>query len=142
MALTKVSYSMINGEPLNVLDYGAVGNSNIETGGGTDDTAAILLATADAIATGRTLFAPSGYCFRITDQINMIGVEELQWQGLIYADNITTKPAVRIGGWSNGGSRKKFFINEVLPPYCAYLPVIANLRLKRCYCRIPCLPIY
>jgi len=113
MALTKVSYSMINGEPLNVLDYGAVGNSNIETGGGTDDTAAILLATADAIATGRTLFAPSGYCFRITDQINMIGVEELQWQGLIYADNITTKPAVRIGGWSNGGSRKKFFINEV-----------------------------
>ena len=113
MALTKVSYSMINGEPLNVLDYGAVGNSNIETGGGTDDTAAILLATAAAIATGRTLFAPSGYCFRITDQINMIGVEELQWLGLIYADNITTKPAVRIGGFSNGGSRKKFFINEI-----------------------------
>lgn len=113
MSLTKVSYSMINGEPLNVLDYGAVGNSNIETGGGTDDTVAIKAAVAAANASGQTLFAPSGYCFRITDQINMIGIQEIQWLGLIYADGITTKPAVRIGGFSNGGSRKKFFINEI-----------------------------
>jgi hypothetical protein len=28
MALTKVSYSMINGAPLNVLDYGAMGDGS------------------------------------------------------------------------------------------------------------------
>lgn len=113
MSLTKVSYSMINGDPLNVLDYGAVGNSNIETGGGTDDTAAIQAAVAAAVSSKRTLFAPTGYCFRVTDQIDMRSVEEIQWLGQIYVDNVTTKPGVIIGGFSNGGSRKKFFFNEI-----------------------------
>ena len=38
MSLTKASYSMINGAPVNVLDFGAVGN------GSTDDSAAMLAA--------------------------------------------------------------------------------------------------
>lgn len=40
MSLTKVSYSMISGAPVNVVDFGAVGN------GSTDDSAAMLLANA------------------------------------------------------------------------------------------------
>lgn len=38
MSLTKVTYSMIKGAPINVFDYGAVGD------GSTDDTAAIQAA--------------------------------------------------------------------------------------------------
>jgi hypothetical protein len=53
MALTKASYSMINGAPLNVKDFGAVGN------GTTDDTAA-LTAAAAALQSNQTLYFPNG----------------------------------------------------------------------------------
>lgn len=48
MSLTKASYSMITGAPVNVLDYGATGD------GVTDDTAAFNA----AIATGRKVYVP------------------------------------------------------------------------------------
>jgi hypothetical protein len=51
MSLTKVSYSMINGSPANVLDFGAVGD------GVTDDTAAIQAAINSG---ARTVYAPKG----------------------------------------------------------------------------------
>jgi hypothetical protein len=50
MSLTKVSYSMINGAPVNVLDYGAKGD------GTTDDTAAFTA----ALATGKSVYVPQG----------------------------------------------------------------------------------
>lgn len=50
MSLTKVSYSMINGSPINVLDFGAVGN------GVTNDTAAFQ-AAADV---GGQILVPDG----------------------------------------------------------------------------------
>lgn len=50
MSLTKVSYSMITGAPVNVLDFGAIGN------GIADDTAAIQA----ALATGKSIFFPAG----------------------------------------------------------------------------------
>lgn len=55
MALTKVSYSLINGAPYNVKDYGALGN------GSADDTAAINLAiTAANTAGGGVVYVPQG----------------------------------------------------------------------------------
>jgi hypothetical protein len=54
MPLTKASYSLVNGAPLNVLDYGAVGD------GTTNDTAAIQLAITAAYAQERALYFPSG----------------------------------------------------------------------------------
>ena len=54
MSLTKATYSMIDGAPVNVLDYGAVGN------GVADDTAAIVAANTAAVAAGKTLFFPAG----------------------------------------------------------------------------------
>lgn len=53
MSLTKVSYSMIKGAPVNVQDYGAVGD------GVTDDSAAVQLAV-DATPAGGTLVFPIG----------------------------------------------------------------------------------
>jgi hypothetical protein len=50
MALTKVSYSMVKGAPLNVMDFGAVGD------GTTDDTAAFQA----AINAGRSIYIPAG----------------------------------------------------------------------------------
>jgi len=71
MSLTKVSYSMIQGAVVNVLDYGAVGN------GTTDDTAAIqaainsLSTTSSASATGGgTVYIPAGK-FRITSTLKI-----------------------------------------------------------------------
>ena len=52
MALTKVSYSMITGAPVNVLDFGAVGD------GVTDDTVAIQAAVT--AAGNKSLYFPAG----------------------------------------------------------------------------------
>lgn len=52
MGLTKVTYSMIEGAPLNILDFGAVGD------GSTDNYAAFT--AAFAAASGKKLFIPSG----------------------------------------------------------------------------------
>lgn len=63
MALTKVTYAMIQGAPVNVMDYGAKGD------GTTDDTAAIQSAI-NALANGGNLYVPAGR-YKLTNQINV-----------------------------------------------------------------------
>lgn len=58
MSLTKATYSMIEGAPVNVLDYGAVGD------GVTDDTAAIQA----AVNAAQAVFFPVG-TYKLTTQI-------------------------------------------------------------------------
>lgn len=54
MALTKATYSLIEGAPLNVLDFGAVGDDS------TDSTAAIQAAFTAAAASGQAVYIPAG----------------------------------------------------------------------------------
>lgn len=63
MALTKVTYSMINGASVNVLDYGAKGN-------GTDDDRAAILAALTALPNGGTVVFPPG-TYLVSAQINV-----------------------------------------------------------------------
>jgi hypothetical protein len=63
MALTKVSYSMIDGAPLNVVDFGAVGN------GITNDTAAIQ-AAINALPAGQTLNG-NGSTYLVTSSLTL-----------------------------------------------------------------------
>lgn len=63
MSLTKATYSMINGSPLNVLDYGAVADGNFSGGSpsGTDNLAAFAAALTAAVTTGiNAVYAPAG----------------------------------------------------------------------------------
>lgn len=58
MSLTKVSYSMITGAVVNVLDYGAVGD--YDGSSGTDNTAAFQ-AAVNACPEGGVVYIPVGY---------------------------------------------------------------------------------
>lgn len=66
MSLTKASYSMINGAPVNVLDFGAVGD------GSHDDTQAIEDAIAFCQTTLSSLYFPTGI-YKITSTITLAG---------------------------------------------------------------------
>src|SRR5574343_1677 len=63
MSLTKVSYSMIDGAPVNVLDFGAVCD------GATDDTAAVQAAIDYCIANTKDMVVP-GLC-KLTTSVNI-----------------------------------------------------------------------
>jgi hypothetical protein len=63
MALTKATYSLISGAPLNVLDYGAVADGNFSGGSpsGTDCLAAFAAALSDAVTNGvNAVYVPAG----------------------------------------------------------------------------------
>jgi hypothetical protein len=62
MSLTKVTYSMINGAAVNVLDYGATGD------GTTDDTAAVQA----ALNVGGAIYFPAG-TYLVKDSTNTAG---------------------------------------------------------------------
>lgn len=64
MALTKVSNSMIKGAPVNVLDFGAVGD------GKTNNSAAFQAAVNAAIATTGEVFIPAGN-YLIDETVNL-----------------------------------------------------------------------
>lgn len=109
MALTKVTYSMIEGAVANILDFGAVGN------GTTDDTAAIQ-AAIDAVNTagGGVVFFPEGqYVFNgITPKSNVtlqgvrMGSKLLQVQ-----PNTATQTGIR--KLNGNGSLSNFHVKEL-----------------------------
>lgn len=65
MSLTKASYSMVTGAPVNVMDFGAKGD------GTNDDTVAIQAAVTSLTSTGGTVWFPIGN-YKITAPINWL----------------------------------------------------------------------
>ena len=82
MGLTKVSYAMINGAPVNVLDFGAKGD------GVTNDAAAIQ-AAINSISKGTVVFPPGIYkinsVLTLTNPIKLQGTEPTG--AIIYANS-------------------------------------------------------
>lgn len=91
MGLTKVSYAMINGAPVNVLDYGATGN------GATDDTTALQDAFAAVPATGGAVYLPAG-TYKVSAALNVPA------KTLIFGDGsgVATQGGTTIYGTHNG----------------------------------------
>lgn len=81
MALTKVSYSMINGAPANILDFGAVGD------GSTDNSAAITA----ALAASDVVFIPFG-TFNCDSSITMPAGTQIFGDGTLNFTNGSLKP--------------------------------------------------
>lgn len=73
MPLTKATYSMIQGAPINVLDYGAVGD------GVADDTAEIQAAIDNSVQ-GTEIFFPPG-TYRITSTLNVADSDKVTLSG-------------------------------------------------------------
>jgi len=96
MALTRVSYSMIQGAEFNVLDYGAVGN------GVTDDSTAVQAAfDAASTAGGGTVYLPSGTYLCNTPLVLQYGVNlvgESRANTIIKKDSTTTKAVTIYAG--------------------------------------------
>ena len=77
MFLTKVTYSMIKGASVNVLDFGATGD------GSTDDTLAIQSAIDLASATGKTVYFPAG-------TYSVVPATTQEWEGTALGQGLMT----------------------------------------------------
>ena len=91
MSLTKVSYSMISNAPINVADYGAVGD------GVTDDTAAFnaAIAYANALVSPKLTINNGTYLVSSTIQFDLPNFSSIEFIGSILT--ASGSPAVRIG---------------------------------------------
>jgi hypothetical protein len=115
MSLTKVSYSMITGTPVNVMDFGAVGD------GTTSDTIAINAAEAYAYANGNILLFPSGKTFAysgtFTSRVSISGYGSTLKQlatteslvGFVYYDDVDDVFVQGISIDGNSTRRPLFF---------------------------------
>ena len=77
MSLTKVSYSMITGAPVNVSDYGALGT-------GVDDTAAFVAAIASGATSIYVPWTASHYLvgdFDVPQGVTITGPGKLRYSG-------------------------------------------------------------
>lgn len=99
MSLTKATYSMIQGAPVNVLDFGAVGD------GVTDDTAAIQAAADYAASIDAPLYGPQGD-YLVTSTISLVCDGDLSAM-TIKASGAAVSPVVRFGTTTGGPTAYK-----------------------------------
>lgn len=106
MALTKTSYFLINGAPINVLDYGAVGD------GVADDTAAMQAAHN----TGQIVYYPPGtYKFTTLTNITAGGIVGAgQTQTVLLSTNTTNADLITFTGPSVGGPQNALTFRDFM----------------------------
>ena len=84
MPLTKATYALVNGSPINVLDYG------VDSTGATDSTAGLQAAITAAAAANKSVYVPAGTykytTLTIAASITMYGDGE---SSRLYATNTT-----------------------------------------------------
>lgn len=83
MALTKATYSMIDGAAINPIDYGA------DNTGVADSYAALASAVAASVSTGRPLYLNGAY--KISNELNLSGVK------VVHSDNAVIVPTFDAG---------------------------------------------
>ena len=106
MTLTKATFSMINGAPLNVLDFGAVGD------GVADDTAAIQAAinagAGQSVGTAKTVYFPAGDYYisapiTVPNYTTILGAgaakSRINLQGKPYTGHVFTNADPSTWGW-------------------------------------------
>lgn len=99
MSLTKATFSLIEGAPVNVLDYGAVGD------GVTNDAAAFNAAAAAAGVNG-SVFVPAK-TYNVNDQVDILSGQTWLFDGAILQHTDDTKIILRanaISDWAILGS--------------------------------------
>lgn len=100
MSLTKVSFSMITGTPVNVLDYGA------DPTGAVNSNDALQNAITDAVAAGNSVYMPAG-TYLITETINcpvktMVVGEHRSMSGIQNGTKINFQPTTLKSLFSTG----------------------------------------
>lgn len=104
MSLTKVTYSMIQGAPANVLDFGAVGD------GLTDDTAAFVA----AIATNKAVYAPQGsYKINLVITTSNVTIFGDGIENTTFYPYIATNPVITINGDIPATILRNFVLKDV-----------------------------
>lgn len=85
--------------------FGAAGDANFATGGGTDDTDALAGAAAIAVQKGFRYFIESGLSCRTETQLDLSGIRDIDIRGAIFTGGLagSGEPHVIIGGFASGG---------------------------------------
>lgn len=99
MSLTKVTYSMITGAPVSVLDYGAVGD-------GVTNDAAAFNAAATAAGVNGSVFVPAK-TYNLNDPVNILNGQTWLFDGAILQHTDDTKIILRanaVSDWAILGS--------------------------------------
>lgn len=92
MTLTKAHSRMIKGVPVNIFDFGAVGD------GATDDSAAVQAAANYCVANGEALYAPAGYEIYLASAIDLRSIKYIQFNADILVDPSIVDVPVTVGG--------------------------------------------
>lgn len=130
MALTKVTYSMIDAKVANVMDFGAVGN------GTTNDTNAFNL----AIATGYDIYIPLGKTFAVSGVTGFANNQKIYGGGCLKKYGLIQEPIVLLpdeidGIWFDeiefNGEYSNFSFGNPVPAILGY--ITHSIKVTNCY---------
>ena len=103
MALTKAHSRMIEGTPVNVFDFGVVGD------GVTDDSSAVQAAANYCVANGKALYAPAGYEIYLASAVDLKSIKYIQFDSdILVSTSITDVPVVCGGRAQEIGGKWQF----------------------------------